>query len=434
VKCAAVAAVLAGAIVGFAHADDALRPAAGIPSFAPVVSIEPRNARVFTGSVLHLQARLVGLPKSATFRWTLQGPGALSPSGDVTAYQAPPSPASAIVAAAAASVGAAVNVRSVPPPRAGTPLLLVACFDRGEVDARSAVDGARIGEAAVAQQAGSIALDTARHLALVTARDRVAALDLATMQSKLSAVLSNALFSQAVELANGYFAVTDANANAGQIGVRFYVIDRRGVPRLAGGVAAGETPEGVAAERDGRAFFVSNVNGNSIMRYSFDGRGRARLIALRKTGTRPFGMAIDERDRLLFVADNDTPMLSGARSRPGLETFQLPGLHRARPAVSTGTPEALPLGVAVDEPDRLLFVTNEGDATVAVYRLPDVKKIASLQSGLTPWMPAVDPLRRRLYVPSARSDALDVFDIRKLVGSRRELSTCSYPTGVAVDG
>jgi len=433
-RLASASLALAAAIAGAANASSAFHPSASVPSFAPFITIEPLEPRVFVGGLTYLQARIVGLSKAPTIRWTLHGPGSIDADGDTIAYAAPRSPVTAIIGAAAATLGTAVTVRSVPPPPSRTPLLLVACYDRGEVDVRAGDDGARIGETTVAEQAGSVALEPQRRIAVVTARDRIAALDLTTMHAKLSPPVSGALFSQVVALAGGYFAVTDANANNGQVGIRLYRIDRAGFPTPSGGLVAGETPEGIVAERGGHAFVVSNINGNSILRFTFDGRGSARLASMRKTAARPFGMAIDERHRLLFVADNDTPALSGSSSRPGLETFALPGLQRRRPAVATGTPNALPLGVAVDEPDELLFVTNEGDATVAVYRLPRVRRIGTLRTGLTPWMPSVDASRRRLYVPSARSDAVDVFDLRRLNSPPRVLSTCSYPTGVAVDG
>jgi DNA-binding beta-propeller fold protein YncE len=144
-------------------------------------------------------------------------------------------------------------------------------------------------------------------------------------------------------------------------------------------------------------------------------------------------VAVDARDGALFVADNDTPTLSGAQSRPGLERFSLPAMRRVGTAIPTGSPNALPLGLAVDPESRRLFVTNEGDDDVAVYGLPALRRVATLHVGRTPWLPAVDVRRHLLYVPNARDDSFDVFDSRTLAHVGAGVPTCAYPVGVAVD-
>jgi DNA-binding beta-propeller fold protein YncE len=90
------------------------------------------------------------------------------------------------------------------------------------------------------------------------------------------------------------------------------------------------------------------------------------------------------------------------------------------------------LGVAVDASIDRLFVTNEGDDDVAVYRLPSLHREATLRVGRTPWLPSVDSLRHVLYVPNARDDTLDVFDTRTLAHVAAGVRTCNYPVAVAV--
>src|SRR5450432_4196930 len=94
--------------------------------------------------------------------------------------------------------------------------------------------------------------------------------------------------------------------------------------------------------------------------------------------TRAFGVAVDNRRNILVVADNDTPTLSGTKSRPGLEMFSLPSMRRIGKPISTGTANALPLGVAVDPALSRVFVTNEGDDDVAVFALPSLRRGATL--------------------------------------------------------
>src|SRR4029077_869561 len=197
-------------------------------------------------------------------------------------------------------------------------------------------------------------------------------------------------------------------------GIAVFRLDRRAAPKLISTAAAGETPEGGAVGADGRTMYVAAVNGNIVTRLVLNGDGTTKKTGTVSTGTRPFGVAIDARDGLLLVADNDTPTLSGARSRPGLEAFSLQAMRRVGTAISTGSPNALPLGAAVDPGSKRLFVTNEGDDDVAVYALPSLRREATLHVGRTPWLPAVDVSRHLLYVPNARDDSFDLFDTRTL--------------------
>ena len=100
-------------------------------------------------------------------------------------------------------------------------------------------------------------------------------------------------------------------------------------------------------------------------------------------------------------------------------------MMEAGAAQPTGSPEALPLGVAVDERAGRLFVTNEGDDDVAVFALPSLRREATLRVGRTPWLPSVDTRRHLLYVPNARDDTLDVFDTHTLARVAGAARTCS---------
>ncbi|HXW77665.1 MAG TPA: hypothetical protein VEJ20_09655, partial [Candidatus Eremiobacteraceae bacterium] len=135
--------------------------------------------------------------------------------------------------------------------------------------------------------------------------------------------------------------------------------------------------------------------------------------------------------RLLFVADNDTPTVSGPSSHPGLEVFSLPSLHRIAD-LTTGTPAALPLGVAVDATADRVLVTNEGDGTIVAYSLATLREIARARTGRTPWLLAVDGRRHAVFVPDAMDDTFDVYDDRTLAPAARQVATCEYPTSISV--
>jgi hypothetical protein len=258
--------------------------------------------------------------------------------------------------------------------------------------------------------------------------------NLRTMRWAVSAPIPGVRFSEIARLAWGYVAATDNNANRGQPGVRIYRINSVGVPLLVSSAVAGDTPEGIAPTADGRGFYISNINGNSVMRFAIDAHGGAKLVASGKTAARPFGLALDSVHHQLFVADNDTTVVSGAKAQPGLERFDATTLRRMGAMISTGSKSSLPLGVAIDAAARRLFVTNEGDGNVAVFSLPEVRRIGTLTAGLTPWLPTFDTATHRLYVPNARDDSISVFDTRSLRAVAPAVPTCSYPTSVAVFG
>jgi sugar lactone lactonase YvrE len=423
--------IILGAVVG-AHV--AHERALALPAR---IEVSPAGAAVFAGSSVPFAATLIGadgkiLPsgvKPPPIAWTVVGPGSISDDG---VYAAPRGAGqTAIVIARVGAVSRSVPVEIAAPP-GDVPLLLIACYEAKLLDVRTLPQLHRRGVLLGPELPAGIVVDSRRRLAFVSAKETVAAIDLATMDVRQSEPLRGTRFSGAAELAGGYFAATDNNAGRGSPGVYFFRVDETGRPALAGSVAAGETPEGLVASPDGRTFYVTNVNSNELMRYAFDGNGHARITASAKTGTRPFGLAIDPTRGLLFVTDNDTPYLSHERSRPGLEVFSLPSLRRVGAAIPTGSKDALPIGVAVDSHAGRLFVTNEGDSNVVVYALPSMRRISALPTGKFPWTPRVDERAGRLYVPSAHDDAVDIYDTRTLRRVGAAVSTCSYPTNVGI--
>jgi DNA-binding beta-propeller fold protein YncE len=310
------------------------------------------------------------------------------------------------------------------------PLLLIACYEGNGVDVRDLLSLARAGMLSAPDDAAGIAVDDARGIALVAAKERVMAIDLRTMAIATSSPIAGARFSQAAELAGGYFAATDNNASKGTAGVLFFRVGSSGTPVLAGSVAAGDTPEGIAVSSDARTFYVTNVNSNELLRFAFDARGSAHQTGRVATGVRPYGIALDETRHLLLVTDNDTSTVSGDRAHPGLEAFSLPAMRRTGASVSTGSKDALPIGVAVDEKAGRVFVTNEGDSNVVVFTLPALHRIATMSTGKWPWTPHLDQSAHRLYVPSAHDDVVDIFDTRALRRVGQPLQTCAYPTNL----
>jgi DNA-binding beta-propeller fold protein YncE len=399
-------------------------------SFPPRIAIQPRNARVFAGDSLQFYTTVVGALAPQSIRWSVIGPGTVDDNG---LYRAADVPSSAdIVASTGNGLAQSVAVRTVMPPSDRQPLILSTCYSDGTVNVNDARNFTFIGALSVGGRTAGITVNERQRRAIFAVESQIVVIDLRSMQWKVSAPLAGARFSEIAQLVPGYLAVTDNNAEAGHPGVRIYRINPLGAPVLVSSVVAGETPEGIIPTADGRGFYVSNINGNSIMRFAIDGLGRARLLATQKTATRPFGLALDPIHHLLFVADNDTSVISGAKARPGLERFDSTNLRRIGGMISTGSISSLPLGAAVDASIARLFVTNEGAGDVIVFALPSMRRIAALPTGLTPWLPMLDPANHRLYVPNARANTISIYDTKRLRIVASAISTCSYPTSVAV--
>jgi len=401
---------------------------------APRVDVEPADVAVFAGAAVRFHARIVGgAAAPGTVRWQAFGAGAIDDGGR---YQAPPlwGATASIVATIDGSAGGA-RVSVVEPPPVGAGKAIIACYDDGELDVRGAYRVPALGRLLIGDSAGGAAVDEKAAFAVATSGDRVVEIDLATMTSLASAPSGGARFGEVALLAGGAFAAaTNENAGSADGGVAIFRLQRGAQPQLVSTARAGETPEGIAVDGDGRTMYVSAVNGNVVTRLVLNDDGSARKTGSARTGTRPFGVAVDARRKILIIADNDTPTLSGTKSRPGLELFSLPSMHRVGEPVSTGTANALPLGVAVDPPLSRAFVTNEGDDDVAVYALPSLRRVATLPVGRTPWLPSIDTHSHLLYVPNARDDTFDIFDARSLAHVASRVRTCSYPVGVAVPG
>lgn len=425
----AAIAILVSAVAGTFAQRAAAPPST--PAFARRVTITPVVVRVFAGTALRF--RLASTPSTGgTDRWSVIGPGTIDADG---LFRAPLVPgASARVIAAEGGAAAAAAVTIVAPPPDGAAIVAISCYDDGGVDVRSQSDLASAGQLSTGARTAGLAIDARRHIVYVAAEARLEAIDLRTASVSSSEPVAGARFSEVAMLAGGYVAATDNEAVAGAPGVRIFSLGASGAPMLASSVAAGDTPEGIAVAPDGRTFYVTDVNDATMLRFSFDARtGRAHRTGAASTGDRPFGVAVDTVHRLVFVADNDTPTVSGAASKPGLEVFSLPSLHRVA-RVSTGTSDALPLGVAADPSLNRVFVTNEGDADVAAYSIVPFRLVGTAPTGRTPWLPAIDVRRGRLYVPSALDDSFTAFDAHTLRPIATGRPTCGYPTAMAISG
>ena len=400
------------------------------PSPHARLSVVPANARVFAGERMAFRTTSAGDAHAGTPVWSLEGEGTIDASG---LYGAPSTAGvRAFVIAAAPKRSAAATVTVVAPPRVSAALAVVSCYDGGSIDVRDARRDSDafsdVGTASIGDVAAGVAVDAAARMAYVASGDRIASFDLKTARFAFSSAVAGARFSEVAALGRSIVA-TDNDADDTHSGVRVFSTDG-GAPSLVASAVAGDTPEGIAVSSDRQTLYVTNVNSNSVMRFTFDGRSLRRTGSA-QTGHRPFGVAIDDTRHRLFVADNDTPTLSGSGSKPGLEMFALPSMRRIARA-TTGSPNALPLGIAVDPAADRVFVTNEGDGDVVAYTASHLRRVGTAATGRTPWLPSLGPGDGLLYVPNALDDAVWVLDERSLRTVARAIPVCGYPTSIGI--
>lgn len=182
-------------------------------------------------------------------------------------------------------------------------------------------------------------------------------------------------------------------------------------------VVTGITAEGIALDSKRQIAYVSNVNDNTIA--AVDMR-TMRILQKIPAVERPFGVALDARSGRLFVVSNMSPSM-----RAGGGYVAAIGVNAPAPRIVTRSSRMrFPLGVAFDARSSRVFVTDEASNAVYVLNSTTLRAAhAPLATCATPWRPRV--AADRLYVPCAREDRVDVFELKTL----RRVKGAPFPTG-----
>jgi len=189
-------------------------------------------------------------------------------------------------------------------------------------------------------------------------------------------------------------------------------------------VITGVTAEGIALDQSRHLAYVGNVNDNSVAEVDTQ---TMRILRKIRAPERPFGIALDERTRLLYVVSNVSPSMT-----PGGGFVAAIALNRpSAPVVARSSRLKFPLGAAFDTRTKRVFVTDEAADVVYVLDAQTLRAVrAPLQTCSTPWRPHVSG--DRLYVPCAREDRVDVFSLKSLARVRgAPFPTSGYPLSVA---
>ena len=188
----------------------------------------------------------------------------------------------------------------------------------------------------------------------------------------------------------------------------------------------GLTAEGIAIDPERQRVYVANVNDGTVS--IVDARSMVELRRIRVVD-RVFSLALSgDRSRLFAVSNQsvDSPF-AAAGSVVAVD------VAAADPHVVARSERlAFPIGVVFDGSHDRVFVTDEDTDAIDVLDARTLRETrAPLRTCETPWKPSID--RGLLFIPCARSNQIDVFDLatlRRVAGA--PFATGGYPLAVAV--
>lgn len=348
------------------------------------------------------------------FSIALLGPGSVE-NHDFLAPQVDAATTATLIGATHDAV-AYSTVHIVPPPSPKRALIAVASYDNG-IAIHDASTFALLGYAPIGGAPGDVTFAPDGSL-LAPATDGDTLTRIMRSPWKLTATPDVPLGNEvAVDPRTGNVFIT--NRDAGGHGALTRVMPDGTVTR----VQTGDTAEGLAIDFRRRIAYVGNVNDNTIA--AVDTR---TMHVLRKYASVPrtFGLALDDKTQRLFVVSNMSPSMPGNGGY--VEAMDL----RSGRTLAKSTRFPFPLGVAYDAARKRIFVTDEGSDRVYVLDAKSLQRQRqALETCHTPWRPRI--AGTRLYVPCARGDQVDVFDLRSLHRvAHAPFATGGFPLSVAL--
>ncbi|MBV9233871.1 MAG: hypothetical protein JO030_07505 [Candidatus Eremiobacteraeota bacterium] len=368
------------------------------------------------GSTIPLRVSGLAMP----FHEALVGPGRLGPAG---LYEIPPQAVagSAFLVAGNGAGLAARRLNIALPPDPKRSLIVVASYDNGIVF-HSARDLSVLGVLGTGGAPSDAAVDD---LGRVAAPDTQGSqLTLATLPRWSVVRVDGVLLGDNVGIdpATHDVFVTNRDLN-GAGGLTRIDLDGN-VER----VVTGATAEGLAIDPARGLVYVANTNDGTVA--VVEGRTLRRIRRFAAV-PRVFSVALSaDGTRLYAISNQSTSSLFGAAG----STVEIDLRARMPRVVARSAPLTFPLGVALDTGTHHLFVTDEALGEIYVLDARTLRQTREpLHTCRTPWKPTYDSVARRLYVPCAGADEIDVIDgrsMRRVAGA--PFRTGGYPLAVAV--
>jgi DNA-binding beta-propeller fold protein YncE len=406
VRRALVAAVLALSCAGAAPAHRADERAVG--------TFQGPRVPYLPGSVIPLQVN--GM--NGAYHVSLLGPGTIE--GD--AYRVPNdvSASSALLVASDSHTLAAHVFAFTQPPPEHTPFMAVACYDDGIVLQDPSPPYRVRAVLAVGGSPGDVAVDPSGLLASGQTDGETATIVKLTdwnVESVPGVLLTDELAFD--ERTHALYA-TDRDVNGA--GALTRVTARGDVTRRV----LGQTAEGLAIDASRRRVYVANVNDGTI---SIVDSGSMVELDRWSAVDRVFSLALTPDGSRLYAVSNQS--LTSPFAHQG-EVVAFDVRARRPHVVARSAGLAFPVAAAIDARRDRLFVTDELRNAVYVLDGRTLRPVrAPLATCNTPWKPLVDD--GRLYVPCARSNQIDVFDLATLRRAQgAPFQTGGYPLSIAV--
>jgi len=347
---------------------------------------------------------------------SLVGPGAIERGQFVAPLVDEPTTTTLIAAARGALAYNTVKV--VPPPSPHRALIAVAAYDNG-VALHDPNTFALLGYAPIGGPPGDVAFARSGDL-YVPDTDGDTITHVARAPWRMRAVQGVPAGNEvAVDDRTGNVFVSNRDVNG--LGALTRITPDGKVTR----VTTGDTAEGLAIDGTRGIVYVGNVNDNTVAQV--DARSMTVTRKMRSV-ERTFGIALDAKAQRLYVVSNTSPSMHAGGGFVAAIDLRAP----STPIVRKSKPMTFPLGIALEEKRKRLFVTDESADEVYVMNANTLRPLhAPLSTCRTPWRPRI--AGSRLYVPCARANTVDVFDLntlRRIKGA--PFATGGFPLSVAL--
>ena len=182
-------------------------------------------------------------------------------------------------------------------------------------------------------------------------------------------------------------------------------------------IPVGTAPWGVAVDQDDDTVYVANSASGYVS--VINGRTGQLVVATIPVGTYPTAVAIDQGDDTVYVANGGSNTVSVINGRTAT----------AIPAISVGR---APAGVAVNQDDDTVYVTNYSDDSVSVINGRTATAAGTITVGVGPWGVAVDQSDDTVYVPNYDDSTVSVINGHTATVDKT-IGVGSNPIGVAVN-
>ena len=182
-------------------------------------------------------------------------------------------------------------------------------------------------------------------------------------------------------------------------------------------IPVGTAPWGVAVDQDDDTVYVANSASGYVS--VINGRTGQLVVATIPVGTYPTAVAIDQGDDTVYVANGGSNTVSVINGRTAT----------AIPAISVGR---APAGVAVNQDDDTVYVTNYSDDSVSVINGRTATAAGTITVGVGPWGVAVDQSDDTVYVTNYDDSTVSVINGHTATVDKT-IGVGSNPIGVAVN-